>query len=81
MNGFNDAAQQDGWRTVAGVLTVEVFGVGVLHIDCNHFPISLALVDHGEDAQHLDPDHVATGAHLRGDVVSEVLLKNTEVCQ
>lgn len=51
-------------------LTVEFVGFGVVHVDCNHFPISLPLVDHGEDAEHLHPDHVTAGAHLMEDSVS-----------
>lgn len=46
------------------MLTVQVFGFRVLYIDCNHFPISLSLIDHGKDPEHLNFDHFATGTHL-----------------
>ena len=46
------------------MLTVQVIGFRVLYIDCNHFPISLALIDHGQDAEHLHFDYLTTGTHL-----------------
>lgn len=46
------------------VLTVQVVGFRVLYIDCNHFPISLALVDHGQDPEHLHFDYIPTGMNL-----------------
>lgn len=46
------------------VLTVQVASLRVLHIDCNHFPISLALIDHGQDPEHLHFDHLPAGTHL-----------------
>lgn len=46
-------------------LTVQVFGFRVVHIDRDHFPVGLALIDHGQDAQNLHFDDLAAGAHLR----------------
>lgn len=46
------------------VLTIQVFGFRVLYVDCNHFPISLALIDHGQDTEHLHFDYLPTGTHL-----------------
>lgn len=40
--------------------TVQIFGFGVVDIDCDHFPVSLTLVDHGQDAQNLHFDYLAT---------------------
>lgn len=46
------------------MLTVEVVGFRVLYIDCNRFPIGLALINHGKDPEHLNSDDFPTGAHL-----------------
>lgn len=51
-------------RICLRMLTVEFVGFRVLYIDRNHFPISLALVDHGKDPEHLNSDDFPTGAHL-----------------
>lgn len=47
------------------MLTVQVFGFRVLYIDCNHFPISLTLINHGKDPEHLHFDDFTTGTHLK----------------
>lgn len=38
--------------------TVHLFGFMVVHIDCDHFPVSLTLIDHGQDAQNLHFDYL-----------------------
>lgn len=56
--------------------TVQFFGFRVVYIDCDHFPVGLTLIDHGQDAQNLHFDYLATQTHLRwtGVVVSSLCL-------
>lgn len=44
--------------------TVQFFGFRVVHVDCDHFPVSLTLIDHGQDAQNLHLDYLASQTHL-----------------
>lgn len=56
--------------------TVEFFGFRVVYIDRDHFPVSLPLIDHGQDAQNLHFDYLATRTHLHrtGVAVSSLCL-------
>lgn len=56
--------------------TVQFFGFRVVDTDCDHFPVSFPLVDHGQDAQNLHFDYLAAKTHLQwtGVVVSSLCL-------
>lgn len=58
--------------------TVQLFGFRVVYIDCDHLPVSLPLIDHGQDAQNLHFDYLASRTHLRrtGVGVSSLCLRS-----
>ena len=53
-------------RELTEMLTVIFTSFRVLYVDRNHFPISLPLINHGQDPKYLHFDYLTTRAHLEG---------------
>ena len=63
--------REDRWRWVDGNiiqqndwLTVQVFGLGVVYVDYDDFPVRLSFINHGQNAEHFHFDYLPTWAHL-----------------
>ena len=62
---FNSFYLEESWHYFIHVVNIiEVLRKRIGHINANHFPVRLSLVNHSKDSEDLDLDDGASGSDL-----------------